>query len=102
MPGRLSLGLAVTLVLAAAPAHTGMESLIVTADVKTYSCRELLALEEPRRNLALTYFSGYVDGQRSLDRLDIQAKSMVIEKVLEHCRGDAAGSVLEAFRRFTP
>jgi hypothetical protein len=102
MPVRLALVLVVTVALAGAPARAGIEPWILTADVKTYSCRELLALDEPRQNLALTYFSGYVDGQRSLVQFDLKAKGAVIEKVMEHCRGDAAGSVLEAFLRLTP
>jgi hypothetical protein len=102
MPRRLSLVLVVTVALGVAAARAGIEPGIIRADLKTYSCRELLTLEEPRRNLVVTYFSGYMDGQRNAGEFDVKAKSDVIDKVLEHCRGNAAGSVLEAFRRLTP
>jgi HdeA/HdeB family len=102
MMRRVSLVLFATVALAAIPARAGIEPPIFTTNLTTYSCRELLALEEARQNLALMYFGGYVDGQKSAVQLDAKAKGDVIDKVMEHCRRDAAASVLEAFRRFTP
>jgi hypothetical protein len=101
MAHSLPLVLVVTVALAAAPAGAGIEPWM-TADVKTFSCRELLALDEARQNLAFTYFAGYVDGQRNQVRFDANAKGLVIQKVMDHCRSDAGASVLEAFLRFTP
>jgi hypothetical protein len=102
MMKRVSLVLLVAVALAPMPARAGIEPPIFTTNVPTYSCRELLALEEPRQSLAFMYFTGYVDGQKSAVHLDAKAKGEVIDKVLDHCRHDAAASVLEAFRRFTP
>jgi HdeA/HdeB family protein len=103
MPGRLTLLLMMLpLALAATPARAGLETWTFTTDVKTFSCRELLALEEARQNLALTYFSGFVDGQRNRVQFDSNARGQVIEKVMEQCRRDGAGSVLDAFLRLTP
>jgi hypothetical protein len=99
---RLRLILVMTAALWAAPARAGMEHPEFTADVKAYSCRELLALDEARENLALAYLSGYADGQRQVVRFDRKLKAEAIIRVLEHCRTSPESSVLEAFLNVTP
>jgi len=88
--------------LTAGPARAGLEFPDFAAEVKTYSCRELMGLDESRQNIALIYLIGYLDGQRNVERYESRLKATAAIRVLEHCRTDAATSVLEVLRSATP
>ena len=76
-----------------------MEPLPPKTVIDSSSCSELAALDEEHRDRALIYLSGVIDGRRGARGLDVEALSIVVDRVMKICATTPRLAVIEAFRR---
>jgi len=80
----------------ATPVAAGLE-LPPPIVMETFTCRELLAMEDKLQERAIIYMGGVTDGRRQATVLDRVAFGNAIERMLALCRATPDRSALEAF-----
>jgi hypothetical protein len=70
-----------------------------TIETARVTCAELLALPNERRDQALIYFNGYLNGVRQTTTWDERMEGERIDRVIADCTANPERPVLDAFAR---
>ena len=70
-----------------------------TIETARVTCAELLALPNERRDRALIYFNGYLNGTHRTTTWDERMEGERIDRVIADCQANPDRSLLEAFAR---
>lgn len=70
-----------------------------TIETARVTCAELLALPNERRERALVYFNGYLNGQRQTTMWDERMVGERIDRVIADCTANPDRPLMDAFAR---
>lgn len=68
-------------------------------DLKGFSCKEVMRLSGPDRDIALALAHGYVLGKKGATKYDVDMLAGITEKFIDYCLDNPKANALESFEK---